>query len=360
MLYPPFGDLYRYSLDYDLYKDLNFSYFLLYAFVEYDYLLSFLLYGLGNCGLPCDLSRFIFNFWGFYLYGMLYYHITTDNSIINKGKTGLKWFSVYFFAISFCGFCFRFSLAMILFVYGSYFIVYKKRKKYWIFVLLSVLCHFSFVLFAISLSVSRIVTFAPKRNIWYFLSACGLLFGIFNTGVFLDLKIIGGNLVDRYDGYFDKNDMGQYAENFSWKALIWQKFGLLWQFLFYCYYMVYRHLGSKRELSLPNIMTCICLACSPFSVVFGRFMTVALEFWRLFYMEHFLNIGKMKKQLNILLIFAILSFVLQFWGKRRELSVSDMHLLFTSTSVQILDHQYTPSWVYKNVRADGGVQKYDD
>ena len=360
MLYPPFGDFYRYMLDYNAYKGLDFDSFLLLALIEFDYLLSFLLYDLGCLNIPCDISRFIFNAFGFYLYSKLYYHIVNDNQALLKGKERLRWFIV-FFSFSFWGFMFRYGLATILFAYGTYFIIYRSQKRYWFLIILSVLCHFSFVIFATALLVSRFIHFSPKRNYFYIISALVLIFGIVNNGVFWDLKLIGGDLIDRYDGYLDADDMGEYAKRFSWKALVWQKIGYMTMFLLYCYYASYKVMGRRREVTLLNYLVIFSMLSSPFSVIFGRFFGVTSQFLKIFSMLHF-NCGfvKARRYLSLLFILAMISLLTQFWGKRRELSVSDMSLFATQTSVQILFHTYPDTWVDKNVRADGGVLKYDD
>jgi hypothetical protein len=357
ILYPPSGDLYKYYRDYTLYQGLDFDVFLLYALIEFDYLLSFLLFGLSTVELPCDLSRFIFNFIGFYLLGKLYFQIVLDNSMLQNKRYRLQSF-VIFFVFAFAAFLYRFSFACILFTYGAYFIIYKDKKKYWLIIALSVLTHFSFLLFAVLLFCSKRITMRFKRAFPYYLIFIVFLFGIFNVGVLFNVDDFAGAVFERYKGYMDTEDAGQYAEGFSTRYLIWKRYEYFITLFLIVPFVKYRRLSIKYEWSFIDYLLLACIATSPFSVVFSRFITPLTMMLKIYLLKHFQKENKMKKYLFVIFSLVILLDFMNIWAKRHEISVSDMSVLATSTSITILQHSYSDNWVDKNITSRGDLVKY--
>ena len=52
--------------------------------------------------------------------------------------------------------------------------------------------------------------------------------------------------------------------------------------------------------------------------------------------------------------------VMNLWAKRREIAVSDMSMLATSTSISILNHTYTEAWINRNINAYGDFEEYSE
>lgn len=358
ILYPPSGDLYRYYKDYITYQNLDWDYFLLYALVEFDYFLSFLLYFCSSVGIPCDITRFIFNFLGFFLLGDLYLNILNKHSLRDNKKFRIRSL-IIFFVFAFSAYLYRSSLACILFIYGAFFIIYKKKKRYWFFVGLAILTHFSYVLFALLLLAAKIFPIVIRKKIFYILLLSVFLFGIFNVGVLFNIEGYTGAVFERYQGYMDVNDGGKIAEVFSWKNLIWQRFVYFITLVLLLFFIKYRTKSQRYEWSFLDYLLIICLAASPFSLVFGRFVAPLALFLKIFLLRHYDgNSITMRKYIHLLFCLTLILDGMNIWAKRHELSISDMPMLSYSTSFQVLTHTYSDKWVDRNITPAGDLVKY--
>ena len=358
MLYPPVGDFAKYYRLYETYQGLDFDSFLLLALVNFDYTLSFLLYGLSLLGIPCDLSRFIFNFIGYYLMGKLFLQIVYDNNILAERRNRL-YALIVFLVFSFSSSIFRYGLATNLFVYGAYYIVYKNNKKYWAVIGLAILTHFTFSVFALLLFLSRKIPLKFKSKFVYSIFLLVFIMGMFNVGVMFDVVNFSGAIFERYKGYLDTADSGQYAHGFSIKLLIWLGFSNFLVLLFYIMFRRYSKRGGKFERSYIDYMLIATALVSPFSVVFGRFFGTLGYFLKFYFFRHYDNSFNMKKIFIVLVWMTLVLDVMNIWAKRREVSVSDMSLLATSTSYTVLTHEYTYRWFSQNVTDLGELIKYD-
>ncbi len=355
ILFPPSGDLYRYYMDYTTYKDLDFNTFLVYAFLEFDYFLSFLLYGMASIGLPCDLSRFIFSFVGYYLTGNLFIQVMKDNPVALKYK---GWLLLVFFVLSLNVYLYRSGLACILFVYGAYYVIYKSSKKHWFYVLFAIFVHFSFIVFAILLLLSKVMPLIFRQRFWYSVLIVIFIFGIFNVGVLFDVGGFSGELFERYKGFMEADDAGHYAEQFSLKSLIWQRFGYFIALVLLYFFVTFRKTSKKREWSFIDYVFLLCIAASPFSVIFGRFVAPLTLILKIFLIEHFQDNVVMKKYLKVLICMVLIMDIMNVWAKRHEIAVSDMSMLATSTSISIIQHTYSDTWINRNINAYGDLEIY--
>ncbi len=357
MLYPPAGDLYNYYKIYGLFQGLDWSNFIFYALIDFDYFLSFLLYFLSSVGLPCDLSRFLFNFMGFLLAGDLFVHILNNHKLRHSKSFRIQALIV-FFVFSFTGYLYRSSLASIFFAYGTYYIVYENRKRYWFFVAVSVLIHFSYVFFALILLLSKLFPLVFRRKYWYIFFSALFLFGVFNVGVSLNIGGLTGPIFERYKAYLDPDDMGQYAKSLSWKNLIWQRFGYFTSIILLFFFIRFRRMGSKSERSFVDYLLLLCIAACPFSVIFSRFVGPLSMMMKFFFISHFDGKRYMRKFMYSLLIMIIALDVMNIWARKRELSISDMSILTYSTSFHVLTHTYSDSWIDRNITTAGDIVKY--
>lgn len=360
ILYPPSGDLYRYYLDYTTYQNLDWNSFLLYALLEFDYLLSFLLYGLGYLRIPCDISRFIFGFVGYYLIGKLFLQLVRDNPSIRQYK---GWCLLVFIVFSLNAYLYRSGLACVLFAYGAYYIIYKNSKKHWVFVLLSILTHFSFIVFAILLFFSKVMSLRFHRPLTYFVILVFFIFGIFNVGVFFDVLGSGGlsgALFERYKGSVEVDDAGALARGFSWKNLLWQRFGYFIALVLLFFFVKFRNESGKREWSFIDYLLLITVAVSPFSFVFGRFVAPLTFILKFFFFKHFNSQEIKKKFLRVLFYMVLVLDIMNVWAKRHEVDISDMSEITTSTSIGIIKHTYSDAWINRNITSYGDLEKYSN
>lgn len=359
ILYPPSGDLYRYYKDFNLYQGLSWDTFLLYALVNFDYILSFLSYFLSVLNLNFDLTRFIYNFIGYLLLGKLFLNITEDNKELRDDKVRGKVFIV-FMVISLSNFLFRSGLSLVLFVYGAYHIIYRKERKYWIFVVLSVLNHFTFLVFAILLLLSKSIKLRFNRPILWMLFIL-----IFVSPLFIDESILGflplpEAMFYRYHDYVDGYAANEIAKDFSLKYMIWQNFEKFVAYILLFFFIKNYKLGSLREKSFINTIYLLCVVTSPFYIMYGRFISVFSQILKVFFLSHFVKVPKMSKQLSLLLVVIIMLDIMNLYGNWRQISISDMPMLAYKTSFQIIGHTYSSGWVDKNISSVGEIIKYAD
>ena len=128
ILYPPFGDMYRYALDFEEYANSNLNNFLFLLSIKFDYLYSIISFSLGRLGCSSDIMRFLYNFVGTLLLSNLYLMIVSDNSELVKDRK-LKIYSLFVFIPFTIGlFLFRYNFSIVLFIYGVYLVCYKRKK----------------------------------------------------------------------------------------------------------------------------------------------------------------------------------------------------------------------------------------
>lgn len=359
MLYPPSGDLYSYYKDYTLFSGLKWDDFLFLALIKFDYILSFLLYALSENGLSCDLSRFVFNFVGYLLTGLLFVDIVKANRHL-WNKRNILQALVIFVSVSLYAFLFRASLGLIFFVYGAYYIIYEDKKSCWFYIVLSVLTHFSYIVFAILLFVSKRWPMIIKKNKYYKVLIFLMVFGMLYNGILFDVTGFSGAIFERYKGYVENSDAGLINKSFSWKMLLWMRIIYIVILILLFFYVRFRDFGKRKEKSFVNYLIVICAVASPFTIIFTRFIAPLTYFLKFFLLHHFQPSKLMCKYMSILFWVIIIVNCLNLWAKRRELIISDMPMMFTSTSFSIMNHQYSAAWIDRNIGEGGEILEFEE
>lgn len=357
MLYPPSGDMYRYYQDFLLYKGLDWDTFLLLATINFDYLLALISYFLGIVNIPFDISRFIYNFLGYYLLGKLYLQIRKDNPILAEEHYKNKAFLV-FFVISLSNFLFRSGLSNILFLYGLYYILYKNEKKYYIFVFLAVFNHFSFIIFAVLFLISKFYTLKIHKPIQYVLFLFIFFASHFINASILDYLPLPAAYMDHYATYFNGIQAGEITDRFSWKYMLWINFGHYVTYLILLLYISNNRHYNNRENSFINMSFVLCVLSSPFFIMYDRFITSLCFFLKVSYLLTLQKSFRYLKQISILFYLSIMLDLMNIYGNWRQISISDMSILTYKTSFQILGHSYSDSWINNNITERGDIVKY--
>lgn len=353
VLYPPIGDIYQYTKDYFLYKDCSWDYFLELVAFKFDYVLSLMSYFLGKIGLNFEVCRFLYNFIGYYLLGSLYISILSGKNISLYNKYDKYYLLGFFIAFNIITFLWRFGFSSILFVYGCYQIVFLQKKKGWIFVLISALNHFSFLLFFIFLCLQQFHLFRFKRTV--VMSIC--IFSLFINGSTLAaiLPYLPYNIVQRYSIYLDGYYATEYFADHSWK---YQLQVFLNSFVTYvaCYFYILTYKNEDRNiLSLTNAVLCLACLSLPFDTMRMRFLALLLLCIKLSFMWFYDGSRLKAKALRIMFWCVMMGNVINFWGIRRQLDVSEMPRIFYSNVFQVLSFTYDEKWIDKNVSPEGGI-----
>lgn len=357
ILYPPVGDLYRYTQDYYIYKDCDWNLFVKLLTLRFDFLLSFLSYFIGKLGLNFDFTRFLFNFSAFYLIGNIYLDICKNNKQLrNNTKIGV--YIVFFFiAFSFSTYLYRFFFSMILFVYGGYQIVYKRKKSGWIYVFLSIINHFAFIVFLVTLVLQQLRFFRFKR--WIVLMFILIALFLNNTIVAYLFSMLPLEIVNRYSAYIDGNWAKDFLEDHSWKFRLMLILNSVIIYVGCIVYVLSYKRGKSAHLSFTNSILVLAFLTLPFVVIHGRFLIVLLFAIKIYFLSVYDGSRIMKFYLKCMFWCVMLGNVMGVWSDRRPLAISEYSRVLYSTSFQILTFSYSEHWIDKNITPEGDISKID-
>ena len=350
ILYPPVGDIYRYTQDFLLYKDCSWTFFLELLSLKFDFLLSFLSYGVGRLGLEFEVCKFIYNFIAYYLLGLIYL------DILKKKEQQLCCISPYYllgFFISFniITYLWRFGFSSALFTYGAYRIIYCHKKDGWIFALLSVFNHFSFLLFFFALCLQRLHFFRLKKWLVALMCICAL----FINGDLLAsmLPYLPLDIAQRYSTYIDGYYATEYFADYSWR---YQLHVFLNSFIVYTacffYVMIYKN-DKKEDLSITNGILCLACLSLPFDTMRMRFLALLLLFIKIVFLWRYDGAKWKRFGLRCMFWCMMVGNLMSIWSVRRQLSLGDYSMLFYSSSFAVISHSYDENWISKHVYEDG-------
>ncbi len=349
MLYPPTGDFYRYTREYIYIKDFNWEQFKDFLFIKQECLLPYISYLFGRLNIPFDYSRFIYNFIAYYLLGRIYVDAVNGNGHYTKRNS--IYFLGMFMSFSLSLYLFRFFFSMVLYAYGAYNIVYRRKKYGWIFVILSVLNHFSFIAFLVILILTKLFCFKFKR--WIVVSLCILAF-VINSDLLISLfAFMPVDIVNRYSTYLDGYYAGAYLEDHSIRYRILMALSSAITYAAAIIYIITYDRKSIKNGSIVNGILLLTTLSSPFSTIAYRFATVLLLFIKIQFLNAFNGTRKQCKYLLILFMLTMLSNIMGLWSSRREIIISDLSLICYASTPQILMHTYSEQWINKNVYEDG-------
>ena len=357
ILYPPIGDVYQYTKDYLLYKDCSWNYFLELVAFKFDYVLSFLSFLIGKIGLNFEVYRFLYNFIGYYLLGSLYLDIFSKKEISLYNKFDKYYLLGFFIAFNIITFLWRFGFSSILFVYGCYLLVYLHKRIGWIYVLISALNHFSFFLFLIVLCLQQLRFFRFRKGT--VMVICILSLFINGNTIAIILPYLPLNIVQRYSIYLDGYYATEYFADHSWK---YQLQVFLNSFVTYvaCFFYVLTYKNKdKNILSITNAILCLACLSLPFDTMRMRFLALLLLFIKLSFLWYYDGSQLKANALRIMFWCVMMGNLINLWGIRRQLDVSEMPRIFYSNVFQVFSYTYDEKWINKNVSSDGGILQID-
>lgn len=357
ILWPPTGDLYRYTEDYYLYKDLNFEDFIFLLGFKFDYFLSFITYSLGYFDLNFDLSRFLYNFIGYLLLGNLYLKIINKNPFLQTSKY-LLLSLVIFMTFSISSYLFRFGLSSILFIYGAYKIVYEQNNGGLIYLLLAIFNHASFIILFIGFLFYKLGFFRFAQKTIVILIFIALFVDsefVINFFYSLSLPI---EIVNKYSDYLDGKWAGDYLTEKSWKYQLMHFVLNCFSYIYIIGYILLYKEGCDRTKRITNMLLFVCLITLPFVTIHGRFLGILSLLCKIYILDNFKNRLIEKKMLKLLFLTVTISTLMGIWSQRKELSISDISKLAYQSTFQIITHSYNEKWIDKNISSDGDMVKF--
>jgi hypothetical protein len=351
ILYPPTGDLYRYTLDYYTYLEFDWAEFVASLDDKFDYLLPILSFSLGKLGLDFDISRFLYNFFAYYLLGRLYLDVCSRNEYLNDKR--IAFYILFFFIpIYFSLFLTRFYFSIVVFLYGAYQIAFCKKNIGWLFVLLSVFNHLTFLSCALFLfcytlfKISRMGMVVIVLIVLIFASTDISLWAL----SFLPLDI-GNHYAIYIDGYW----AGEYLDDHSWKYQLQKYTNNFIGYITIFIYLVFYNKGTKKQSALVNALIFLTFLTVPFILLRERFITLITLCIKIYFITVYDGTVAMRRSLTLLFIVAMLSNTMALWSSRRQIGISELPCIFYSSSIQILLHNYDKKWIDKNVTENGNI-----
>lgn len=354
VLYPPTGDLYRYTMDFETYRGIKFENFLSYLSLKFDYFLPFLSYGLGEIGLNFDISRFIYNFMAYILIGRIYIDVTNSNPHLRGQYSWI--FLIMFVPFSISTYLQRFGLSIVLFTYGTYLIEHKKQKRGWWFVLWSIFNHATFIVFAVMLLFRNIkLLYFSKPFLW--LVAISIFFaGSIGSDFFLSLlSFLPVDIVNHFSTYLDGYQAGEFLQDHSVAYRIGRFMTQSVSYVAMAVYVIKYRKGANYS-NIVNMIFIACVISVPFSVIHYRLLMLLLFNIKIYCLINYTRTVSFRNAVIWLCCFSIFSNILGLWSTRRQLCVSNIEKVFYSSSIQCLSHTYDKEWIRDNVYADGNFK----
>lgn len=353
VLFPPVGDFYRYTEDYYLYKYCDWNTFLELLTFKFDFLLSFLSYLIAKLELNFDLVRFLFNTISYYLIGCIYLDICKGNKYLSENQKIGLYALFLFIPFNLTIYLYRFFFSMVLFIYGGYIIVYRKKNVGWLYALFSVFNHFAFIVFFVALILQRLRLFRLKRCVVVLIILMALfLNNILVTHLFSILPV---DIVNRYSAYIDGNWAGEFLEDRSIKYKIMFFLNSVIIYVGCIVYILCYSKGKVEQLSFTNVLLVLSFLTLPFAIMHGRFLIVLLFAIKIYFLIVYDGSRTMKYCLKCMFWCVMISNIMGIWGVRRQIAISEYSQLLYSSSFHILTFSYDENWIDRNIAPNGDI-----
>ena len=239
-------------------------------------------------------------------------------------------------------------------MYGAYLVVFRENKKGWIFVVLSVFNHFSFLIFAVSLLVFKVFHIHFSRKFIIFI---GVTAALLSGDLFMDIfKMLPlpTDIVEHYSYYLDGYYAKDWQDELTWKEQLANMISSCIMYIMVLVYILLYSDENKKVTILTNSLMLLSFITLPFTVINGRFMGVMAYSIKVFYLNNFKNIKLFNKTLNMLFVLSVVSILMGFWNCRRQLSISRESQLVYTPSLLILTNTYDMKWIISNIDDEGG------
>lgn len=350
LLYAPTGDLYRYNEVAINLKGLSFSEVTEYCVLSNEFVLGYLFYILNTLGIDPEYMRFIYPFVAYLLLGNIYLDILETNEFWQSHKLMLL---LIIMPINLAIFLFRFYFSMAIFLYGAYKLIFRNQNSGWLFIIFSVLNHFSYLIFAVAFLFYRCNIFKFKK--WVLITLC-IISAVLDAGVIVNsFMLLPEFIVNRYIAYFDGYFAGEYLEDHSLRYRLWLYSINLMSYIGIAVYIIGYNPKYLQKSPYVNIIFLITSLTSAFTTIYNRFLIVLFMAVKIFCGFSFDS----KKYLRLAVVLTsavMISNVLNLWAKRREISLSDYQIFLYETTPQIFMHRYSPEWIGHHVFPNGDYQ----
>ena len=349
-LWPPLGDLYRYSLDYNDML-LNDGAGIIYFDPIYPLLLKSFIFMNFSFGSIRAITTFI-------LYCIFFYLIIkiTDNNeeLRSNNRYKFRVFMIFLLSIEIMGFitAVRFNIATVFFALGFYFAFFTKHKLNGnLLILLSILTHFSFFIVAFILYCSKFLVNKLYFYICIILTVLVILIKDEILAYILIGDIISPDFTRHLNFYIDSDFKFLSSDEHSTRYKI-SRYISISLYFFAIFYLI-RHKISLIKFHTIYSLMFLCALVFTFEYVFFRYAYITFV---LFLIVFFVNFSKPKDTISFKLIFivSILVYLSSIYASR-ELIVYGNQNLIVYPVPYILLNEYSQSWIDDNVLTTGDI-----
>lgn len=354
-LWIPSGDLYRFYLQYDLIKEMNFIQVV--AFSELDIVMQLLTWLFSKTGLNYEWFRFITCVFCYLLVFSVTKSIIANNRYGHDKKISFIIFCIIFGLLRFTIFLTgaRFPIGIALVFYAQYQFLSDRGSKFrgWLALIAATFTHFSFAPILIIFFLTKIIKLhwsKPTLLILYFIS---YLLSSFALVYVISRMNLEDSMSDHLDAYTTGYQADGELANHSFLFRLAQIFSI---FAFYVLTILsFFRVKNFKECPAFAMTTVFIMLLINMNTAYNRYAYIAVFLILPYFLLNPSLYFKIK-DLKIMLYVSIFVFISSIWTFRRELTYGDQYYIATPTYM-ILSHTYTDSWIQNNIARNGNMIK---
>lgn len=346
---PPYGDLYRYYLEFNQYISTPFHRFVEDVKIDFIFYLYEWMFAQGS--LNFEWVRMSLAFVMYNLLFSVFFEMTKN---INSGKKYLLLFMSYLAVCNWMTFTngFRSVYANTLIFYGIYKLLVEKKKSGYVYMLISIFVHISMLFPFMLVLISNVikVKIGFKHTVFMLLAFIPL-FNVDLVSLIMMLEkipFLTGRLIAYLDGYWaadflaDRSLKGLFV-SFSYIILVLLPF-------FFLFIKVSQ--TATRLSALNSWLFIFMFPLLSFQTIVMRytFFIAILSFIYLLIYNPKVLFGKS------VLFLCICYLILNFYSVRHRLADSKVALFATSSLYGIINNQFDAKWCDKHVMDDGSLK----
>lgn len=355
ILYPPYGDIYRYTDDFATIKNLDWDEFKLFLLLKQDVFLPILSYIFGRIGLYAEHTRFVFVAISYLLYFLMFYYETKGSNTI---KDRLYCY-ILIVPLMFSGTLFRFGFATAFFSFGVYLYLLIKDIRGLIFLAFAVLIHFTFFPLVILVLICQKQLFNLSYK--YFSMLCILL--LFSNWIPIAENLIHlflpAEYLNHYDSYISGGESADITTGYSSSQLlvfVYRRFSLILAMLLCCFYYK-RNKEPSRIKCFLNLLILLLIASGSIPILFNRFLNVFNTIIIITIAHHRKDINQ-PLLLQLVVWSIILSAIFSFWQFRFVVLFSQFDAFVNSNFYDLFTFEYDERWINANVDSEGTLIRW--
>lgn len=349
MLWPPTGDLYRHSMMYFEFKEMNIVQFGDFIKLKFDFLLYLVSFVFGKIGIPFEFVRFFFIFIAYKLVFFIFEDCSIRNYKMCQSKRTV--FLIFFFSVLFFTIVqgMRYGFASILIAFGGYQYLVRSKTNGLLYIVASCVTHFSVIPVALIIVIAK---FGVKIKRFWIIALSVICLLCLNPIVFqvvLDMLPLDPTLHKVLSAYITGYWGGEFLEDHSLKYQISKYLSHLT--MYPLLYFTFRSNYTQPFGQFTKLLVVVVAAC--FAISDTLYFRIALLFIAVGLALFFLDAKQYSRvKIYILIFCSSLSFLSQIYTFRREATISREYMLFFPAQFGF-SSTFSKQWIEQHVYEDG-------